>query len=103
MTRVEWTSVAVRDIRNLREYIAKDSATYADRFVHKVVEAVERAATFPHIGRMVPEAGDESIREVLFRNYRVMYRVEETRLLVLTIMHAGRDLSQLSPKPWEFP
>ena len=99
--KIEWTRSALSDARNLRNYIAQDSEAYADRFVQRIIEAVEKAATFPLSGRRVPEADDDAIREILFRKYRIMYRVEPARILVLTVIHGARDLTQVTPGPWE--
>lgn len=67
MTKIEWTRSALSDARNLREYIARDSEAYASRFVQRIIEAVEKAAAFPLIGRRLPEADDDAIREILYR------------------------------------
>jgi plasmid stabilization system protein ParE len=101
MTTIEWTRSAISDSRSLRDYIAKDSRAYADRFVQRIIEAVEVTAAFPLLGRKVPEANDDSIREILFHKYRIIYRVDPSRVLVLMVVHGGRDLTQLNEKPWE--
>ena len=101
MTKIEWTRSALSDAWNLRDYIARDSEAYADRFVQRIIEAVEKAAAFPLLGRRVPEADDDTIREILFRKYRIMYRVEPARILVLMVIHSARDLTQIAPGPWE--
>jgi len=101
MIKIEWTRSAITDVKRLRDYIAHDSEAYAERFVQKIIEGVERAAFFPYSGRRVPESDDERVREVLFQNYRVMYRVEAERIAVLMVIHGARDLSQIIPKPWE--
>ena len=101
MTKIEWTRSAVSDVRSLRDYIAHDSEAYADRFVQRIIEAVENAAAFPFLGRRVPEADDDAIREILFHKYRIMYRVESSRILVLMVIHGGRDLTQVTPEPWD--
>ncbi|MEK6699152.1 MAG: type II toxin-antitoxin system RelE/ParE family toxin [Nitrospirota bacterium] len=99
--KLEWTEPALLDLENLREYIAKDSEYYAARFVARIIDAAETLQELPRIGRVVPEAEDETIRELLFRNYRIMYRVEADRVLILTIIHGNRDISQRMPKPWD--
>ena len=101
MKKIEWTRSALRDATNLRDYIARDSEAYADRFVERMIEAVEKAAAFPLIGRQVPEADDETIREILYRKYRVVYRVEPGRVLVLMVIHGARDLKRATPEAWE--
>jgi plasmid stabilization system protein ParE len=101
MTKIEWTRSALSDARNLRDNIARNSEAYADRFVQKIIEAVEKAAAFPLIGRRVPEADDDTIREILYRKYRIVYRFEPDRILVLMVIHGARDLTQVELEPWE--
>jgi toxin ParE1/3/4 len=99
--KLEWTEPALLDIENIRDYIARDSEYYATRFITRIIEAAETLPQFPLIGRFVPEAEDETIRELLFQNYRIIYRVDAKRILILTVIHGGRDLNQQKLKPWD--
>jgi plasmid stabilization system protein ParE len=99
--KLEWTEPAVFDLENIRDYIEKDSAYYAERFVARIIEAAETLPNHPRLGRAVPEAEDEAIRELLFQNYRIIYHAEPHRILILTVIHGGRDLSRMEPKPWD--
>ncbi len=99
--KIEWTEPALLDLESIRDYIKRDSKYYATRFVERIIEAVENLEKFPEMGRSVPEVEQENIREVLFYNYRIMYRVETKRILILTIIHEARNLSQKKPKPWD--
>lgn len=58
------------DLEGIRDYIGRDSEYYASRFVERIIEAVESLEKFPEMGRIVPEADDKNIREILFSNYR---------------------------------
>ncbi len=100
---IEWSEPALSDIENIREYIGKDSQYYASRFIGKIILSVEKLEKFPELGRKVPEAEDNEgdIRELLFQNYRIMYRVESQRILILTIIHAAREISAKEQKPWD--
>ncbi len=99
---IEWTEPAIADLEGIQEYIGKDSEYYAARFIGRITEAVEMLVIFPEMGRRVPEAAEEeNVRELLFQNYRIMYRPESQRILVLTIIHGTRDISQKEQKPWE--
>lgn len=98
--KIEWTEPALSDLESIRDYIRRDSEYYATRFIERIIEIVEDLEKFPEMGRSVPEAEHENIRELLFYNYRIMYRVETGRILILTIIHGARDLSQKKPKPW---
>ncbi|MBH0199876.1 MAG: type II toxin-antitoxin system RelE/ParE family toxin [Nitrospira sp.] len=100
MTRIEWTEPAVSDLDNIHDYIARDSAEYADVFVERLVLAAERLHSFPSSGRVVPEAKDQRVREVLVESYRIIYRVKLTKVQILTVVHGARDLTRMTPKPW---
>ena len=101
MTSIEWSAAALRDLDSLYAYIARDSQRYADRFVAKLLDSIDKLVSFPALGRRVEESDDELVRELIYRNYRIFYRVEPSRTLILMIVHGGRDLSQTSPKRWE--
>ncbi len=99
--KIEWTDPAVSDLEGIKEYIERDSEYYAALFVEKIINAVEILKQFPRIGRMVPEAKNKIIREILFRNYRIIYRMETNRILILAVIQGNRDLTRKKPKPWE--
>ncbi len=71
MTQVIWAPQAIQDVEAIRAHVARDSTHYANLVVERIVAAVERLQEHPRSGRMVPELGDESIREVIYGNYRV--------------------------------
>ena len=99
--RVDWSNRARDDLAELVDYISRDSALYARIFGEKIVLSTRRLRDFPHSGRMIPEADDQSLREVIVQGYRVMYRVESARVLVLAVMHGSRDAARASNTPWK--
>jgi len=99
--KIKWTDPAIKSLRNLHGYIAKDSEIYASSFVQRIILAVEKLTNFPRIGRVVPEADDETIRELLYQNYRIIYRVKSELIEILTVIHGRRDPGSLKPAPWE--
>ena len=99
--KIEWTEPSIVDLQAIGEYIAKDAEYYASRFMDKIIDAVGKLADFPKIGRIVPEAEQENIRELLFYNYRIIYRIEKKQILILTVIHGSRNLVKLNSKPWE--
>ncbi len=98
---IEWTAVAIRDLDSLLNYISQDSEIYAISFIEKIITAVEKLEDFPEIGRIVPEANDSNIRELLFRDFRIIYRIKDEQVQIVTIIRASRDLSNLPLKPWD--
>lgn len=98
--RVEWSDFARDDLDDLVHYISRDSAFYAQTFGERVVLATRRLRDFPESGRMIPEADDNTLREIIVQDYRVMYRVEDKRVLILAVMHGSRDLAHANHAPW---
>ena len=99
--RIEWSDSARGDLEDLVRYISRDSVFYAQRFGEKVVLATRRLRDFPESGRMIPEVDDQTLREIIVQGYRVMYRLEADRVLILAVMHGSRDLSGQEKKLWE--
>lgn len=99
--KLVWTESAVADLEAIRDYLRRDSEHYAARFVARLLEAVQTLTELPGRGRPVPEAGDSTVRELLFQNYRIMYKAEAERVVVLAVIHAARDIGRADTKPWE--
>jgi len=99
--KLVWSEPALADIESIRDYIRRDSEFYASRFINRIIEAVETLVELPARGRLVPEADDPNTRELLFQNYRIMYRLESERIIILAIVHAARDWTQKELKPWD--
>ena len=89
MTRITWAPQAIEDVEAIRAYVARDSAHYADLLVERLVAAVTRLESHPPSGRVVPEVGDESLREVIHGNYRIVYRVSPDVVEIVTVFHGA--------------
>jgi addiction module RelE/StbE family toxin len=88
--KLRWTTQAVEDLEAIRNFIANDSAAYADLAVARLLEAVERLEHFPRSGRIVPELSDPQLREIIESPYRIVYRVRDETVEVLTVFRASR-------------
>lgn len=81
---------AIEDVEAIRAYVARDSVHYADLLVARIVSAVSRLEPHPLSGRVVPEVGDESLREVIHGDYRIVYRVRLDLVEIATVFHGAR-------------
>ena len=87
-----WTDPAWDDVENAADYIARDSEFYAAAFVQEIKEAAASLANFAERGQIVPESDDESIRELLVRSYRLVYKVSEKQVVILPLVHGAQRL-----------
>jgi len=76
MARLIWTEPALKDVKEITAFIAKDSPMYARRFGHQLRQAPKRLKRFPLIGWVVPEFERDSLREILVGNYRSFMKFE---------------------------
>ena len=90
--RVDVSPEAQRDLAGIADYIARDDSMAAERWVALLEVAALAVGDNPRMGRVVPELRNERVREVLVRNYRVVYLIEPRRILVLTVFHGSRRL-----------
>jgi toxin ParE1/3/4 len=91
VTRIVWAPQAIEDVEAIRAHVARDSVRYAELVVARLVAAVERLQDHPRSGRVLPELGNESIREVIHGNYRIVYRLREDVVEIATVFHGARS------------
>ena len=86
-----WSPEAIEDIESIAAFIARDSPWYAKAVASKIVEIAETIPDFPEMGRVVPEIGETSIRERFVHRYRIIYRLDQARVLVTAVIHGRQE------------
>lgn len=93
------TDDALRDLDDLCSYIAEhDSRTAAAYVLDHVEKALASLAELPERGRHPRELADLGItefREIFFKPYRLIYRIEKRRVIVYLIADGRRDMQSL--------
>jgi len=82
----------------IAEYIAQDKPSAAEKWIDTVFSKVEQLKYSPEIGRIVPEIGNDQFRELIYGNYRIVYRIEKKQISVLTIRH-GKQILPINDIP----
>ncbi len=99
MGQIIWTEKSSNNLESIYEYIAHDSSVYASRFIKSLIKSTNILQTQPLIGRIVPEINEESIREILFKDYRIVYRVLKSNdVIILSVYHGARDFKSINLK-----
>jgi plasmid stabilization system protein ParE len=101
--KVRWTEKASSNLQAIHNYIAKDSKTYAIRFVKSLIKATTKLEMMPRCGRIVPELERYKFREVIYQNYRIVYRIIENTedIEVLAVVHGAREIKTAFRQEWE--
>ena len=100
--KVVWSEPAEFDLDDLYDFIAKDSPIYAERFIDRIIEALAKLADLPRIGRQVPEANSEHIRELIVQSQRIMYAIDDEQQIIniLALVHVRQNLDSQESLPW---
>lgn len=88
--RIIWSEEAWSDLESIIEYISRDSEYYAVNFVNKIIDLVEILKTFPKSGRVVPEYNNPEMREIIYKNYRIIYKLSKNIIEILTVFHGSK-------------
>jgi len=93
------TADAQTDLGEITDYIEhRDSPERADYAYDRIKDAILKLEAFPERGRIVPELRDVAVREfreVLFKPYRILYFVSESRVYVHCIFDGRRDVEDV--------
>ena len=102
-TTILWSERARFDLLEIGDFIARDKPQAAATLVGKIVHAVQRTALFPASGRIMPEIDRSDIREVVFENYRIVYQLSETTVIILTVFESHRSIDETPTEPTDTP
>lgn len=89
---IRWSPSALRHLEAVCGYIGQDSEAYASIFAKDVMAIVDSLAAFPLSGRTVPEYGNPRIRERIYKNYRIVYRLRKGAVEIAAVCHGARLL-----------
>ncbi|MEM8600915.1 MAG: type II toxin-antitoxin system RelE/ParE family toxin [Bacteroidota bacterium] len=89
---IHWSTRALERASEAMDYIARYDADRAERWVEDLFEHTEKISDFPRMGRVVPEVGRDTIREVFFEQFRVIYRITPARIEIMTLRHMRENL-----------
>lgn len=90
--RIIWSPLALERASEITDYIAHDKPSAAQRWIEALFAKVDQLKSSPRIGRIVPEISDNQFRELIYGNYRIIYRHEVNQISILTIRHGKQIL-----------
>ena len=91
---VIWTKRARDALDDAAAYIAEDSPDAAIDLVMRALDAADSLTTLSERGHIVPELGDQKVREIFVFKYRLLYEVAPSQVIVLGFIHGARDFNR---------
>ncbi len=84
---------ALDRLSDIEDFISQDSPQRAAKFVNYLIQRGEGVSKNPRIGRIVPEISHPNIREVIAKKYRIVYKIQEHKIEILTVFEGHKLLS----------
>ena len=95
---VRWSHTAEIDLNNVLDYLSDKNIDAAMRVFAAITEKSETLAFLPEKGRMVPELHAQGIsmyRELIYKNWRIIYRITGSTVCILACLDSRRNLEDL--------
>ena len=90
--KIIWSPLSIDKATEIAEYIAQDNPSASTKWIENLFDKVKLLKSSPKSGRIVPETHKEDIRELIYGNYRIIYRVEKSKISILTVRHGKQIL-----------
>jgi addiction module RelE/StbE family toxin len=95
---ITWAESALEDLESIAAFIGRDSPHYALTVTQTLFTAVEILRESPQAGRVVPEYGKPDLRELIWRQYRIVYKIEPGQVRVVAVVHGAQALPESAPE-----
>jgi plasmid stabilization system protein ParE len=84
-------------LRLIVAYIAQNNPVKAESFGYLLISKLDLLPKFPQMGRVVPEQSDETVRELVFRDFRIIYKYvpDSGTIAVARIWHGARGTPEI--------
>lgn len=92
--KIIWSPLAFDRLREVADYIKEDNPEASVKWVRSIFSQIEKLKKYPKSGRIVPEMMRENVREIILNNYRIIYKIDNTSVIILTIRHARQLLPE---------
>lgn len=96
---VRWTERASKDALGIYDFIADQSEAYAESVYSRLIIRPQQLEKFPDSGSIVPEYSRPDIRELFLHSFRIIYRILDDEIRVLTVIHGSRQLAPTITDP----
>jgi len=90
--KVIWSKESLQQLIQIEQYISRDNPERAVQFINRLIDRAEKIKDYPYKGRVVPEFSLNEIREVFEKSYRIVYRISENQIEILTVFEGHKLL-----------
>ena len=92
--KLVWSKESLTRLQEIEDFIVEDNPKAALEFINKIISRAETITLHPKKGRVVPEIDVENIRELLYKNYRIVYLIKDKAIVILTVFEGHKLLNE---------
>jgi addiction module RelE/StbE family toxin len=92
--KINWTKEAMINLQQIEDFISADNPEAAIQLTEKLISLTKDLGRFPKKGRIVPELSIDRIREIIYKNYRIVYVIKKNSITILTVFESHKLLSK---------
>ncbi len=90
--RVIYSKLALYDLKNIYDFIRKDSLHYAVKEVRFIRHVIKSLQSQPQMGKLFEIQSEVGTRELVYKHYRIIYEIGIDEIQILSIHHSSRSL-----------
>lgn len=95
MGKINWTEEAERWLKDIHDYIARDSPESAIRVVEDIYEKAQLLSRFPEVGHKYNRITGRHVRILLYGHYRIAYLITPDESIdILGVFHGALDIDR---------
>lgn len=91
---INWTKEAMINLQQIEDFISADNPEAAIVLIDKLISLTKDLGRFPKKARIVPELSVDRIREIIYKNYRIVYAIKKNSVTILTVFESHKLLSK---------
>ncbi len=95
MVKLVYSDPALKELKKIHNYIAADSTLYAKKFIVQIRTKISVLKSYPEIAKPILTDRFENLRQLLFKNYRIVYHFHNDVITIITVHHQSRILENV--------
>jgi len=92
--KLYWTKEVQNNLQEIENFISQDNLNAAIKLIDKIISLTEDLVDYPRKGRIVPELSIDQIREILYKNYRIVYLIKKNSIDIITVFESHKLLER---------
>lgn len=91
---IEWTKTAKNDLYDFLYNAHAYTENTVKSYIKSLVDYATTLSSFPYLGKLLFHINSNEIRQLLYKKYRIIYMVDNDKVIILSVVHTSRDMNK---------